>query len=995
MQIKSDFGMRCAGRVRKPLIIMAGIVGCLLILVLLIPTLLSSSGGRRMILAKINKAVPGKTDFGDLSIGWLKGIRVEDFSFNDAAGLVSVEAKEIASKLRYISLLVGNLNLGRTRIEQPRVEIRLTDKPAPAAGQPQPGATKAAALAIVSDVVLNSGSLKITDPKARTVELSNINSQIRMRPMGQQSSMLLDTSVGGTSSTVHIEGQVTPKQGWTLTGATGNLTVEVKNLDLGSIEAIFALAGVEVEAQGNLSANLKGQVKDGQIENLAGTVDGKQIDVAVKELQGDRLKTSALRADVKVQRQGEKMVVDNLELTSDWAKVKAAGAVPVKLSAIGDITKVESDYKLEGTFDCDVAAVMSQMPKTLKLKEGTKINAGRLSGQVQTSTVAGKRVLGGQAELKDLRGVVDGKEVALSEPVRADVRISSDKATTTFERFDVSASFAKVKCTGTMQALKYNAEFDLAKLQTEIGRFVDLGQLQMAGAVVQQGQLSSEKDKISVSGSGTVTDLRLTSKDKPTVSEPKADLSYAIDYDRKGQFVHIGSLKSTASFGQLAVKDGDVPLAKESAKPMHTVVAISNVDLAKVQPFAVAFASFPKGTRMAGVAEGEIVVDSRQDVYTIKTANTKVRGFELIAEGKKPFRQDEVTVLADVTVNPAKKNYSIRQLQIVSPQIKVDFAPTELNSNAGQTTLKGQAKLDYDWSAVGALAGDMMPKGLVLQGQRKTALEFSSRYPTNEPAKFMAGLNTNKWTLGFDGADYMGLHIGKTDINAQAKDGVLSIEPFSTSVNNGQLKCAANADFRQSPAVLKAPQRLSLEKVQINDAVSNELLSYINPIFANAANVSGLASFSAEQLLIPLGGSDSNAIDIAGDIAIDNLKLRPSGLMGQIFSIMGMKDPSAELKVHPTKFAVKNGAVRYDDMQVDVGNNPVNFKGIIGLNKSLDMTVTLPYTVGGRSVRIGQEASSARISLRLTGTIDKPKLDTSKLLEGQIEGLLQGLFEKL
>jgi hypothetical protein len=96
-----------------------------------------------------------------------------------------------------------------------------------------------------------------------------------------------------------------------------------------------------------------------------------------------------------------------------------------------------------------------------------------------------------------------------------------------------------------------------------------------------------------------------------------------------------------------------------------------------------------------------------------------------------------------------------------------------------------------------------------------------------------------------------------------------------------------------------------------------------------------------------------------------------------------------DITIRPTRFILQNGFLRYDDMQMDVGNNPVNFRGVIGLDKSLDMTVTLPYTTAGRTARVGKEVEGARISLPLRGTIDKPELDLGKLLENQLKQQLQ------
>jgi hypothetical protein len=102
------------------------------------------------------------------------------------------------------------------------------------------------------------------------------------------------------------------------------------------------------------------------------------------------------------------------------------------------------------------------------------------------------------------------------------------------------------------------------------------------------------------------------------------------------------------------------------------------------------------------------------------------------------------------------------------------------------------------------------------------------------------------------------------------------------------------------------------------------------------------------------------------------------------------------LTVHPTRLVLQKGVLRYDDMQIDVGDNPVNFKGAIGLDKSVDMTVTLPYTTEGRTVRVGRETGGTRIVLPLKGTLDKPDklLDMNKLLELQLKQQGEQLLRK-
>jgi len=58
------------------------------------------------------------------------------------------------------------------------------------------------------------------------------------------------------------------------------------------------------------------------------------------------------------------------------------------------------------------------------------------------------------------------------------------------------------------------------------------------------------------------------------------------------------------------------------------------------------------------------------------------------------------------------------------------------------------------------------------------------------------------------------------------------------------------------------------------------------------------------------------------------------------------------------------------------------------------MTVTLPYTLKGRTVRVDKETVGERISLSLKGTLDKPELDTAKLLEEVLKKELETQLKK-
>ncbi|MFC1793092.1 hypothetical protein ACFL3Q_05845 [Planctomycetota bacterium] len=1002
---KPNVGSRKKTGTRVLKLAMAIIAILIVSVLLLLPALISSGKARQIILAKINGSIAGRTDFADLSMGWLKGIKVADFSFNDNAGQISVQVREIATKPHYGSLLTGNLSLGQTLINEPNVQINLKDLKAQKSGSPDPkppsGKTMQPIVLPVQrmELILNNGNVKVTDPKSGTVELARINSKLNLQPPGQQTNFDLTMVVAqaGKTSEIQVAAGITPNQktGWSLKGTNGNLTVDVNDLDLESFGPILALAGVDIQAEGIVGGHATGQIKDGQLEDLNAGINAKNLQVTGAELKGDRLQTEDLDINVKLKQEKEAIKIDNLQLKSDWASVTANGIVPTTFKSLDDLLDAKSNYTLKGTFNCDLAAVSSQMPKTLGLKEGMKLTSGQLNGNVETSPKAGgQKQIQANATVTALEGTVDGKKVALSQPVEAQAQISSDNSGINFDKIDISASFAKINCAGSTESLKYNAEADLAKLQAELGQFVDFGQYQMSGELSETGQISIEENRIAASGSGTVKNLRLSSEEGLSASEPMANIDFAVNMDRKKSLVAIDSVIANASLGNFSIKDGVVPLGDEPAAPLSLEISANNVNFEKLRPFAVMFASFPKDMQLAGIAESTISVSSEKKTYKITTDSTKIKGLKLSSPGKKPFEPNEVTLAFEAEIDP-EKAINLKTLQLESPQIKITKGEISQVSKDGKTTLQGQVDCEYDWTAVSTVAATYLPEDLTLQGKRKDTVSFTSEYPTDQTDKLLPNLNA-KTKLGFEKAGYMGLDFGPTDVDVDVQNGLLNIAPFTTTVNEGQFNFAGGADFKQKPALFKAAKPMQIAKdIKINDETTKRLLKYVNPIFADAVNVSGIANFNCEQMAIPINSEAKNDAVVIGTISMNQVSLQTSDLLGQILTVAGGSSRGTVLTMHPTKLVLRKGFLQYDDMQIDVGDNPINFKGTIGLDKSLDMTVTLPYTTAGRTARVGGTTRGARIVLPLKGTVDKPYLDTSKLLELQLKKTIEEEGEEL
>jgi len=979
--------------------VLAGILLVVVLAVLLTPVYLSSDGFKRLIQTKIDRSTGGTAAIGNLTVGWLRGIRISDFSFQDKVGWASVSIGGIDTQPRLGALLGGALALGETTIDRPRIELDMRKRPAPAvrpAGGNHHPSGKAAGLVLLGNLAINDGSVHLTDRKGKTVQFTNLDSQVSLRRPGQPSRVEVDMVVAdaGNEAQIHAAGTVTPAKGsgWTLKGTSGDVVIEVNDLNLDSLAAVFELAGVELQAQGQVSADIKGTLNDGRMETVTAEVTGQNLDVTGAALNGDRIQTSHLGITAKLTQDGQAVRIDQLQARTDWASLIATGTVPTSAKSLADLLKTDSAYDLQGTFDCKLPALLSQMPHTFGLKEGMQITAGRATGTVNSTTQAGRATIAVQTEVVGLAGTLDGKELVLSEPLVADLRLSADEKNTKLEALNVSAAFAKVNASGDFEQIAYEARVDLTTLQSELGSFINLGPYQMAGTVVSKGQVAVQDSNVVATGSADVNQLVLASADGNSVSEPQANIDFAVNLDREKQSLTIDRIDLKGGFGNLSARAGTVPLGETSPVPMKVDVIAQDLDLAKMKPYAILFASFPKDMDLAGMAQSQIAITAQEKKYRIQTADTQIQDFKLLAPEKEPFERKQVTLLLDAVVDPNTRGIKLEAFELDGQDIKIKgrFEKSQQGDSARvEGTLEGQC----DWAAVGQIASEFLPEGLELTGQRPFAMNFASTYPADDPNGLMANLDAATST-GFDTALYKGLNMGPTNVDIRIEKGLMTITPFTTTVNNGQFNFAGKADFKEKSRFLRTPEPMVLAKgIELNKEMTAQLLKYVNPLFANVTGISGLANFDCETLAIPLAAGMEKEAEVVGTISADNVLLEASGLLDQIIKASGGNLRGQRLTIRPTRITLQNGKLQYDNMQIDVGDNPVTFGGTITLDGELDMVVTLPWTLRGRTARVGREGRAGpRIEVPLRGTINQPELDLGQLLQNQILRGLESLF---
>ena len=673
---------------------------------------------------------------------------------------------------------------------------------------------------------------------------------------------------------------------------------------------------------------------------------------------------------------------------------------PAKISANGTVTPAKSKggWSLKGTngdFKVVVDNLELETLEPLFILAGAEFGAkGNLNADIDVRVDDGRvGKLDAKATLADFTRAVAGKELVLAEPVELDAHLSSEADQVVIDKVQLRSSFCTLDCTGGINSVDYVAKADLKGLQDFAGQFVDLGGYSFAGNVVEKGNISFDKEKIAFNGQADITGFS-ASKAELKTAPTNAVIAFDMGVDTAESTMSISSLKLTSEPATVQVKADSVPLAKPDEAYFSAKVD-GTVNLAKAQPFVALATELPEGLSMAGLLDSSITVEKKKEGYRIQTDATNIKNLAIAQPDVEPFEQEQINLTADILCDPEQKTVAINTLNLESKQdgslIKVTKGTLTQSSKKDKTRLEGQLKAEYDLKTVSSITSAFVPAGLTMEGKRTASMEFASEYPTDQPEKLTENLNGTA-SFGFDRAEYMGLNIGAVNSEIEIKEGLLALKPFTTEVNDGKLTFGGNVDLRQQPLMLRTPGPMHIiENVNLNDRLSRSMLKFVNPMFANAVNVRGVADFYCDALAIPLKGAAKNDVVVEGTVGMKQLRMEASELLGQIISVAGGR--GVDLVIRPTKFALKEGFLGYENMQVDVGNNPVNFKGRIGLDKTIDMTVELPYKIGGGTVKI-DEIAGDRIALPIDGTLDSPRLNLEKALEGQLKNLLEDQLRK-
>jgi len=700
------------------------------------------------------------------------------------------------------------------------------------------------------------------------------------------------------------------------------------------------------------------------------------------------LQISNLSSKVSLNPAGEKSTLDLSMAVASGEQAQQASVV-----AKADITPAKG-WTIKGTsgnLQLKIEKLrLEDIQPLLALagKENIQIG-GTLNATAQLKLDDGKlEKIDADASLENFSQTIAGQRLSLDKPVRLKALAAYSDNGLQIDNLNLQSSFCNLACSGTAENLKYTASADLATVYKVASQLTDFAGLELKGTLTAEGSINTSRNIITSSGKTEIGNLAL---DKGTLSAPPTPLvlTHSIRLDQSSDTLLADSVSLSLTGITLDITDSRIPLSAENLANLN-LSAKAGIDLQKALPYMRLFAEMPADLNIAGLLNAPVTVNSSNDKLLVSTTGANVANLRISKQGAQPFSQDKLGLDANILIDIAEKVIDIQSFDLSSSKgesviriLKGRLSSSEKNKS---TSLAGSFQAQYDLAQLAALASPFLPSELSIQGKRTDSFDFKTTFPTDQGEKKLHNLDAST-SFGFDKARYMGFDLGPANLSAVVNKGLLSFQLDDTPLNNGTLRFAGAVDLKQPVPMLKMTKSGAIvENVRINDAITKNLLRFLNPIFANAVNVEGVANLSCKTLAVPLAGGNTKDLVIDGNIAIKDIRLQSRDVLAQIIDATGAP-ASATMNLGPADFNVRNERVSYDNMPLAIGSTLVTFNGSVGLDKSIKMNAHFPFSLKGQKFDVNAP---------IGGTVDKPKIDIAAIVEELGKGLLeQNLREQL
>jgi hypothetical protein len=759
-------------------------------------------------------------------------------------------------------------------------------------------------------------------------------------------------------------------------------------------------------------------IADAAVDKIAGILKNRPF-------SWDKAATLSLSAA----RSGDEIKVDNLDLTTSFARLQGKGSL--------------ADFSLDASVDLIKAD--REISKLFSLPWS---GSGRLSVRATSKLGDDKHYLVKfQTESPELSLVREGKGILPGSPFKitgslsapntwlqgrgsANVKLDGSTWPGTFSlaatgitrrKTGVATDYdlsSRVKL-GRLSRLLHNLQMLPKKttlsgeLNAVVSGFLEKNQVVLRGLDARVGDLVFTKGDISVREKNLIVQTKkpvMDSKVPVVVRKLQVVKSRAAWNGGENGFATFDGRKHRLTVHDILVRselvdlDLDKLLVNNLKDAVHSWRADlqGRADLARLYTLLPASTGRQKKIQISGQGRFELQADQQRGSYPV-ALDLLVPKCRLSQDDKVIFHDEQVRLSLQSSGLLVNGDLKINKLELFTPPLSLQAEGMLHRSEGSRLVLNGEQTVDF--SAVSRLLKSFTGQDVVMNGRRQQhfAVDMPLGKKSLEKGQFSTSLLMDKMT-------WSGIDAEQFSLPVSLAQGVLQ-GGVHGALNGGRLELNTTYRLTAKPPHIVMPDGARiLTDVHIDKPFADGVLAKLHPLFGVLAQPSGTVSARMDNFYWPVGPDGKEQARFAAVFDISKISLVSNGVLQEVLALLQVHDQSLMLKQSEITCIGEKGRIGCTPVKVLVADSEMTISGSVGMDQTLDYLLEIPVTeklIGREGARV-LEGTTIKVPIR--GTLKKPNFNkdlitealsdlagqaAKKAIKKQVEKLVPELFKGL
>lgn len=481
-----------AKRRRSPLLAGAIAAGGVALLVWLAPILIAKTPVLGWAVGKATGKLDGRVHIATASLGWFSPVDLSGIELTDREGKPVANVARVTSQKRLAGLLLNLADLGSFQLDRPELNIvvrpdgsNLEDVLAKYLQEPASESKSKTGLSLV----VRDGRVNVTDAgRKQAWQIDQLQASVQCDPrqaspvVAQVSGVVLGGAKPGRFE-VGLRMPANRPDAATAEAALGQANLTADLLPLALCRAAAARFAPLTQLDGALSATAQCQWGGAALEQnfLRANLAIEEFALGATPLGADQVQLRRVESKAELNWLGRKLGIKQLSMQSDVASGSLTGALDLADVDKRTVLDLLGSQGLELILQADGARLARMLPGVLHLQKETEIQAAQFRLGVTSKPHPEGFAIAGRLDTSDVRAVHAGQPIVWQQPVQVSFAARQSVEGITVESLKCQSKFLGIEASGTPGNLGVTARLDLNQLVAELGRFVDMGGLRLAG----------------------------------------------------------------------------------------------------------------------------------------------------------------------------------------------------------------------------------------------------------------------------------------------------------------------------------------------------------------------------------------------------------------------------------------------------------------------------------------------------------------------------------